>query len=153
MTVYPVITFAAATETASKANGKPPKAVAAKGAAKAPAKAPAKAAKPAKPVKAAKAAKAAKVAKPAKDKPKGTCTFDPAKLDQFGLRPGSLKAQAAAMYSAKGGATLTEVKEALQSVQFNVITMLRDKGFTVDEKQEDGAGHRKVTRYFLKAKK
>lgn len=156
MTPYlPTAVFGPATETASpKPNGKakPPKAVAAKAATvKAAPKAPAKAA--AKPAKAAKAEKATKVAKVAKGaKPKATRNADPAKLDQFGLRIGSLKSKAAEMYADKGGATLAEVKEALDSVQFNVLTMLREKGFTITEKQEDGNGHRRVTRYFLKAK-
>ncbi len=143
--------FGPATETASaKVNGKAKPPVKA---AKAAPKAPAKAVKPAKAAKAAKPAKAAKAAKPAKAKTRAPRTVDPAKLDQYGLRAGSLKSQAAAMYAAKGGATLGEVTEALQSTQYNVIGMLREKGFTFDEKKEDGAGHRKVTRYFLKAKK
>ncbi len=105
----------------------------------------------------AKAAPAKVKAKaPAKAKAKGKAkerNVDPAKLDGFGFRLSSIKSKAAAMYAAKGGATLGEVKEALDSTQFNVLTELKERGFTVDTKQEDGDGPRKITRYFVKAKK
>lgn len=105
----------------------------------------------AKPVKAAKPDKA-KAAKPAKAGAKKPRNVDPAKLDEFGLRLGSMKSKAAKMYSTKKGATLAEVKEALESTQFNVLTEMEAKGHTVDRSQEDGEGNRKVTRYKLIAK-
>lgn len=78
---------------------------------------------------------------------------DPAKLDDFGFRKGSIKSRAAALYAAKKGATLKEVKEAVGSVQFNLLTELEEKGFTIDRKTEGKEGTRQATRYFLKAKK
>ncbi len=130
----------------------------------APAKRPRKAAKAngtkaaAAPVKAAGKPKA-KAATPAKVKAKKAATAprkapvrDPAKLDGFGFRLGSLKSQAAAMYSKGKGATLGEVKEALESSQFNLLTQLEGDGFTIKKTPEDGAGPRKVTRYKIMPK-
>ncbi len=116
---------------------------------------PAKQAKPAKnkPAKAAVRAKGAAKAKPARGaKVRKARTVDPAKLDQFGLRKGSIKSQAAAMYASKKGATLNEVKEALESTQFNVITELEGKGFKVLRSQVPGVGARAATSYRLVAK-
>ncbi len=117
-----------------------------------------------------KAVRAAKAAKPAKNKPakapvkaKGTAkakpgrvpkarktrTADPAKQDQFGLRKGSIKSRAAAMYASKKGATLNEVKEALDSTQFNVLTELEGKGFKIARGLVPGIGARQATRYKL----
>lgn len=115
---------------------------------KAPAKATAKPAKAAKPVKGAKPAKAPKKAtgKPAKAaKPK-------AELDAYGYREGSLKSKAAAMYASKKGATLDEVKDALGSVQLNLLKDLEGRKFKVRREKEEGSGARKVTRYFLVGK-
>lgn len=68
--------------------------------------------------------------------------------DQFGFRTGSLKSQAAAMYASKRGATLAEVKAALNSSQFNLLNELEGrKGITIERTQVEGAGPRKVTRY------
>ncbi len=83
---------------------------------------------------------------------------DPAKLDECGFRKGSLKSQAAAMYAnAKTkGATLGEVKKALKSNQFNLITELEDRKdpkITVTRTQENGEGARQVTRYRINIKK
>lgn len=73
--------------------------------------------------------------------------------DQFGFRGGSLKSQAAAMYASKKGATLAEVKAALNSSQFNVLHELEGrKGITIERTEEDGAGPRKVTRYRIVTK-
>lgn len=68
--------------------------------------------------------------------------------DQFGFRSGSLKSQAATMYASKKGATLAEVKAALNSSQFNLLTELEArKGITIERTQVEGTGPRKVTRY------
>lgn len=91
-------------------------------------------------------AKPAKAAKPAV-KPRKA----PADKDQFGYREGSLKSKAAALYSSKKGATLNEVKEKLGSIQLNVLTELKGRGFKVRETKEAGAGTRQITRYFLSA--
>lgn len=130
----------------AKANGaaKP----AAKQAAKRPAKAADKpktkaAAKP--PAKVKNAPKAAVKA----SKPKG----EPAKKDKWGFREGSAKSKAVALYAAKGGATLGEVKEAVGSVQLNVLKALEAEGHEVIQKKEQREGQRPVTRYFLKMKK
>lgn len=92
----------------------------------------------------------AKAGKPAKAR--APRTVDPSKLDQFGLRKGSLKSQAAAMYASKKGATLAEVHDKLDSPQFNVLTELEAKGHTLERSQVDVGGPRKVTRYRLIAK-
>ena len=128
----------------AKANGasKPVKKAAPK-AAKPVKKAAPKAAKPVK--KAAKVAKAAPKAKRASKAPKAAVA-----LDAFGLRAGTLKSKAAAMYATKKGATLAEVKAALGSVQYNVLTLLKGKGYqvtiTTDAK---GDGVKKLNRYKL----
>lgn len=79
-------------------------------------------------------------------------TVDPAKQDQFGLRKGSIKSRAAAMYASKRGATLNAVKEAVGSVQFNLLNELEGKGFKVLRELVPGAGSRQATRYRVIAK-
>jgi hypothetical protein len=74
-------------------------------------------------------------------------TFDPAKLDAYGFRLGSIKSQAAALY--KVGATLADVKEKLGSVQYNVLTELETKGFKINQKIVKGPNGRDVTIYKL----
>jgi hypothetical protein len=81
----------------------------------------------------------------AKPKPNGD-------LDQFGFRSGSLKAKAAAMYASKDGATLAEVKTALKSSQFNLLTELEARKIKILRTQVPGAGPRKVTRYKIISK-
>ena len=104
-------------------------------------------AKPAK-VKAKGNGKAVKAKGKAKAKAKGKPrTVDPAKLDQFGFRLGSLKSQAATMYAGKKGATLAEVKTALDSTQFNLLTELEGKGYKVERTEVPGVNNRKVTRF------
>ncbi len=68
-------------------------------------------------------------------------------LDQFGFRAGSLKAKAAALYASKDGATLAEVRDALNSSQFNLLTELEKRKYKILRSQVPGAGPRKVTRY------
>ncbi len=108
----------------------------------APRKAPAKRRKGAAkaPAKAAKAQKAAPKARKARQ-------LDPAKLDAFGFRKGSAKSKAATMYASVNGATLRQVKEKLGSVQFNVLTEIKNKGFKIIETQVKGPGRRTLTRY------
>jgi hypothetical protein len=123
----------------------------------APAKAPrtvkAKSNGAGKPAKAAKA-KAAKPAKAAKAKAKqaAKAPAKPVKLDQFGFRVGTLKSRAAAIYASKRGATLAEVRNKLESTQFNLLTELKGKGFKIREEQVQGEGTRKVTRYTIQPK-
>lgn len=125
-----------ATKATAKATGK---------ATAKPAKATAKVAKPTKT--AAKAAKGSEKPKVTKAKTEG------AKKDQFGLREGSAKSQAAAMYARKTGATLSEVKDAVGSVQLNVLVALEAEGHEVKRVKEEREGQRSVTRYILKMKK
>jgi hypothetical protein len=87
--------------------------------------------------------------KPKAAKPKA----EAAKKDAFGFREGSAKSKAVALYAAKKGATLEEVKDAVGSVQLNVLNALEEDGHTVERKKEEREGARSVTRYFLKAKK
>ena len=101
-----------------------------------------KAAKPVK--KAAKVAKAAPKAKRASKAPKAAIA-----LDAFGLRAGSMKSKAAAMYATKRGATLNEIKAAVGSLQLNVLTSLKKQGWKVTKTLEKGDGTRKITRYKL----
>jgi hypothetical protein len=143
--------FAAEAPTEAEAPAKPAKPKA-KAAAKAngeakPAKVKAKAPteKPAK--------VAAKGAVKAKAKPvKAERQRDPAKLDVWGLRKGSIKSNAAAIYAKGKGATLAEVKEAVGSVQFNVLKELEARGFEVERSEVKGSGPRPATRYKLKVK-
>lgn len=90
-------------------------------------------------------------AKPIKGaaKPASTAKAD---VDAYGYRTGSLKAKAAAMYAAKGGATLAEVKAALGSVQLNLLKDLEGRGFTVTRVKEPVEGKRPITRYHLTVK-
>lgn len=150
MKFEPKRTYAAEAEVST--NGvKPPKAVKAAPKAKVAKAAPKAAVKAVS--KAAKAVAKAAPAKPAKVTKKAVPrAVDPAKLDEWGLRKGSIRSKAADLYSRKQGATLHEVKEKLDSVQFNVIKELRGKGFKVEEKLEDGPTGRRITRYFLKGK-
>lgn len=124
---------------------------------KSKAKVKAKANGVAKPPRVKATAKAEKpVSKPPKVKAapaKPRKAVDLTKLDGFGFRLASLKSQAAAMFARKQGATLGEVRDALQSTQFNLLTQAKTRGFKVDEKLEDGNGNRRITRYFLSAKK
>jgi len=118
----------------------------ANGASKPAVKAAPKAAKAAKtaPKATAKAAKAPDKAKVAKPK---------AETDAFGLRKGSAKSEAAAMYARKSGATLEEVKERVGSIQLNVLKGLEAEGYTVEKEKETREGQRPVTRYWLSGKK
>lgn len=95
----------------------------------------------------------AKTPSKAKTKSKAAPTRDPAKLDQFGLRKGSVKSRAAALYARAKGATLNEVKDEVGSIQFNVIGELESKGFKVTKTEEQPkGGGRKATRYKLHPK-
>jgi len=89
----------------------------------------------------------------AKGKARKPRQFDPAKLDPFGFRKGSLKSMAAAIYAKGKGATLAEVKEHLDSSQFNLLKQVEAAGFAVKRTYEQGNGNRKVTRYKIVAKK
>lgn len=122
---------------------------------KAASKPKAKAAVEAKPVKkvASKPAKPAKqVAKAKADKPaKAKAKTEATPKDEFGLRVGSAKSKAIAMYARKNGATLAEVKEKLGSIQLNVLNDLEEKGLvSVERIKEERKGQRPVTRYILK---
>lgn len=98
------------------------------------------------------APKKAKSAQPkAKAKPRQA---NPDTVDEFGLRKGSIKSKAAAMYASAKGATLAEVKAKLGSIQYNVLKQLRDKGFKVTETEEvNKKTGRKASRFNLKPKK
>lgn len=105
------------------------------------------------PAKVKTAPKAATKAAKAPQKAKATAKAKaPAEKDAFGLRKGSAKSKAAAMYARKNGATLEEVKEALGSVQLNVLNSLEEAGHEVERRKEDRKGARSVTRYVLKLK-
>lgn len=103
------------------------------------AKKPAKKAAAKAPVK-AKAAKPKAVKKAAAEK------------DQYGLRKGSARSEAASMYARKNGATLAEVKERIGSVQLNVLNALKADGYAVTQEKITKKGERPVTRYYLKPK-
>lgn len=130
----------------SKANGaaKPAVKAATKAAGKPKAKA---AAKP--PAKAKTAPKATAKAAPKASKPKGEAT----KLDKWGIREGTAKSKAVEMYASKAGATLNEVKDAVGSIQLNVLKGLEAEGHLVTSKKEKLDGKRPVTRYWIKFKK
>ena len=132
---------------AAKANGHDKAVVKAAGTAK-PKKA-VKAAPKAKtaPKATAKAAKAPDKAKAAKPKAESK-----AEKDAYGLRKGSAKSQAAAMYARKSGATLEEIRVALGSTQLNVLVGLEAEGYEVIKKKETRDEGRPITRYWLKGK-
>lgn len=111
-----------------------------------PVKATAKVKAEAAPKAKAKAVKGPEKTKAAKPK------SEAAKKDKYGLREGSARSTAASMYARKEGATLNEVKEAVGSVQLNVLGDLEKEGYTVAKKKEEREGERAVTRYFLKGK-
>lgn len=98
-----------------------------------------------------KAAKTSKVSSP--KKPKKRAKEPTIQLDDFGFRKGSIRSKAATLYSRPNGATLSEVKSKLGSVQYNALKALRVKGFKVTSKEEDGKANRPATRFFLHAKK
>lgn len=110
------------------------------------------AAKPAKAVAKPKAAPKA-TAKPAKGSEKPKAVKPAAEKDTFGLRKGSTKSQAAALYARKSGATLAEVKDAVGSIQLNVLKNLEEEGYVIEKKKESREGSRPVFRYWLRDKK
>jgi hypothetical protein len=71
----------------------------------------------------------------------------PAGMDEFGIRLGTKKSKAAAMYAAGSGATLNEVKMALGQIHYNVLSQLEAKGFKVDRVME--GDKKRITRYRL----
>lgn len=100
-----------------------------------------------KPVKAApKAAVKAKAEKPKAAKKAKVET------DQYGLRKGSARSEAAAMYARKSGATLAEVKERVGSIQLNVLNALEAEGYVVTKEKLVRKDKRPVTKYYLKPK-
>jgi outer membrane biosynthesis protein TonB len=133
-----------ASEEEVKPKAKPAKKAAAKP--EKQAKPKAKAEKPAKKAAAAKAPDKAKAAKPKAEKKAK------AEKDQWGLRKGSSKSEAAAMYARKNGATLEEVKEQVGSIQLNVLKELEAEGHFVQREKVERKGQRPLTRYKLIAK-
>lgn len=148
-------------KTTVKANG------AAKPTAKAASKAPVKAAGKPKAAAGAKAAPKAKTApkvtakagkgseKPKAAKPKTETKAKAASTvekDAYGFRKGSAKSKAVALYARKNGATLEEVKEAVGSIQLNVLNGLEAEGHTVERTKVKRDGQRPLTRYILKPK-
>lgn len=76
-----------------------------------------------------------------------------AELDEFGFRKGSLRSKAAQLYASAKGATLDEVKKKCGSIQYNMLTELKKRGFKVTTKEIEGKANRPASRYFLKSKK
>ena len=72
-------------------------------------------------------------------------TADPAKLDAYGFRVGSIRSRAAAMY--KKGATLADVKAETGGIQYNVLNELKAAGFEIKETTVKGIGKKTSTRY------
>lgn len=90
--------------------------------------------------------------KPAKKEAKPKAEKPEIKRDAFGFREGTVKSKAAAMYASKDGATVDEIRDALNSVQLNLITELEKRGFTVKREKEKKPSGRIITRYFIEAK-
>src|SRR6516162_5548017 len=112
----------------------------------------AEAAKPAKAKPAAKAKAAVMGKTKAKAPVKAKRNRDPAKLDEYGYRKGSIRSKAAHLYASKKGATLAEVKAKLGTVtQYNVLTELQKRGFELRRKAERNRDGRDVTRFFISA--
>ncbi len=76
-----------------------------------------------------------------------------AELDEFGFRKGTIRSKAAQLYASAKGATLDEVKKKCGSIQYNMLTELKKRGFKVTSKEIEGKGNRPATRFFLKSKK
>lgn len=102
--------------------------------------------------KAGKTAKAAEKSKAKATKPKAEAK-PKAEKDQFGLRKGSAKSEAATLYARKSGATLEEVKERVGSIQLNVLKELEADGYEVRQEKQERKGKRPITRYWLSPKK
>jgi hypothetical protein len=100
----------------------------------------------------AKAKVKAKPAKKAAAKPKAA-KKSKIQLDQFGLRKGSARSQAAAMYARKNGATLAEVEEKIGSIQLNVLKDLEAEGWKIEVEKEKRKNSRPANRYWLKPAK
>jgi len=75
--------------------------------------------------------------------------IDVSKLDAFGFRLGTKKAMAAAMYAKKPGATLSEVKKAVGTPQFNVLTEMDKRGFVIERTPVSGPTGKKVLRFHV----
>ena len=90
-----------------------------------------------------------KAVKKAVAKAKAKVTKPKAEKDAYGLRKGSLKSLAAAMYARKNGATLEEVKDKVGSTQLNVLTELEAAGYGVKQEKQKRKGKRDVFRYWL----
>ncbi len=64
---------------------------------------------------------------------------EPAVLNVWGLREGTARAKAVALYARPEGASLAEVKGAVGSVQYNVLTEMKTRGHTVTVSGKRGA--------------
>ncbi len=71
---------------------------------------------------------------------------EPAALDAWGIREGTARAKAVALYTRPEGASLAEVKEAVGSVQYNVLTEMKEKGHIVTISGKRGAQRYQLTR-------
>ena len=83
----------------------------------------------------------------------GKPAIEPAKaaVDAYGFKLDTIKSKAAAMYASKRGATVGEVKEALGSLQLNLLKDVEKRGFTI-ERTKEKTGSRSVTRYKIVTK-
>ncbi len=70
----------------------------------------------------------------------------PAVLDAWGVREGTARSKAVALYARPEGASLAEVKEAVGSVQYNVLTEMKEKGHTVTVSGKRGAQRYQLSR-------
>jgi len=82
-------------------------------------------------------------------KAKAERKVDLSRLDQFGFRLGSKKSKAASLYAKPKGATLAEIKKALRSVQFNLLTELESKGYKIKRELVAGGHGRNITRFHI----
>ncbi len=85
-----------------------------------------------------------KPSKPKRKRTKKTNGIGPAILDAWGIRAGTARSGAAALYARPEGASLAEVKAVVGSVQYNVLTDLKAKGYKVTT-----TGERGKQRYYL----
>ncbi len=76
----------------------------------------------------------------------GKASREPVTLDEWGIREGTARSKAVALYARPEGASLAEVKEAVGSVQYNVLTELKEKGHTITVSGKRGAQRYQLSR-------
>ena len=112
---------------------------------------PAKKATPRKPAVKAKVKATPKAAVKAKGKARAKPVRDPAKLDAFGFRKGTIKFEGCRHVRQGQRCHVGGCEGGAWSVQFNLLTELEDRGFNIGKVETKNAEGRAVTRYKISA--